>query len=274
MELTRDNYFSHEMQMKYFGSSQLKDFLECPSMAMAKLNGEYDCGIKECFTQGHLMDSLFEGELDDFIANNPQIISKSGASKGSIKKAYQKGIDDFNFVLQDDVFMKYCLGEQQQIFVGEIEGVPFKIMIDSLLPNIIVDRKYLKDMADGWDSVISSRVPFFMKLRYDIQGAIYPEIYRQCTDKKLPFALAVITKENVPDHDVILLSEELLEQALEEVKAYIQEFNAIKTGLIPATKCGKCDWCKSNKRIKSIRSSDEFFGLGNGEELEEENDNE
>ena len=39
--INKDNYFSEENNMKYTGSSQIKDFLKCESYALAKLNGEW-----------------------------------------------------------------------------------------------------------------------------------------------------------------------------------------------------------------------------------------
>ncbi len=39
--VTRENYFSPENQMEYWGASQLKSFMECEAMALAELKGQY-----------------------------------------------------------------------------------------------------------------------------------------------------------------------------------------------------------------------------------------
>ena len=42
VELTEQNYFSNEMNMKYTGSSQIKSFLACEARTLAELNGEWE----------------------------------------------------------------------------------------------------------------------------------------------------------------------------------------------------------------------------------------
>lgn len=39
--LTSENYFSAENNMKYMGSSQFKSFMKCEAGTMAELKGEY-----------------------------------------------------------------------------------------------------------------------------------------------------------------------------------------------------------------------------------------
>lgn len=42
MKLTKDNYFSQEMSMKFMGVSQYKAFEKCSAAALAEINGEYE----------------------------------------------------------------------------------------------------------------------------------------------------------------------------------------------------------------------------------------
>lgn len=264
MNLTRDNYFSNKAMTEYMSCSQYKDFLKCPSMAMARLNGKFDNEEKQCFIEGSFMDSLFECESNKFIEKHPEMISSRGVSKGCLKSNYQSSVDVYNFVKQDTEFMKYCTGQQQVIMTGTIGGVEFKIMIDSLLDDIIVDRKFVKDFKSAWSSEFMTRVPWFMINRYDLQGAIYQEIIRQNIGKQLPFALAGITKEKVPDHDMLILDQYILDTALTEVKEYAPTFQAYKDELIEVPKCGICDWCKLNKKITVPKMASEL--IENGEE--------
>ena len=114
-------------------------------------------------------------------------------------------------------------------------------MIDSLLTDIIIDRKFMKDMKDMWSESFCGKIPFFMydDYRYDIQGAIYQEIYFQNTNKKLSFGLAVITKEKQPDHEIIIIDQSILDKALEEVIELAPQFKAIKDEFSAPEKCGK-----------------------------------
>jgi hypothetical protein len=111
-------------------------------------------------------------------------------------------------------------GRQQVIMTGEIEGVPVKIKIDSLLPDRIVDRKIMRDMEDVYNRDEHAWEPFWKAWGYDIQGAIYREIVRQNTGQLLPFGLAVGTKEKPePDMDLLTLPDSALDVALEVVRS-------------------------------------------------------
>ena len=73
---------------------------------------------------------------------------------------------------------------------GEISGVPFKIKMDSYHPDKIVDLKYMASLRSP--NMFEPMVKYW---GYDIQGAIYQEIVRQNTGKRLPFFLNIATKE-------------------------------------------------------------------------------
>ena len=40
-EVTRENYYSPELNMEYMGSTQFKAFQQCEAAALAQLKGEY-----------------------------------------------------------------------------------------------------------------------------------------------------------------------------------------------------------------------------------------
>ncbi len=250
MQLTRENYFSKEAQMEYTGASQIKAFLKCPACAKSELDGTYKREVGKALLQGSYLDTLFEGEQSRmlFEAQN-DILSSRGASKGQPKAEYVQCIEAYERVMSDPVMAKYANGEQQVIMTGEIQGVPVKIMIDSLHEDMIVDRKFMKDMDDIW--VDGERVNFATAWGYDIQAAIYQEIVEQNTGKKLPFALAVVTKEKVPDIAMCIFSQDTIDNAMGIVRANIERIQAIKQGQLPALECMECDYCKSTKVVSA-----------------------
>src|SRR5699024_9198672 len=85
---------------------------------------------------------------------------------------------------------------------------------------------------------------------YQIQGAIYQEIYRQNKGVLLPFELVGISKEPVPDKAWVRFSDQYLDTVLDEVKTLAPMFQAIKDGIMDADGCGVCDYCSSKKRLK------------------------
>ena len=84
---------------------------------------------------------------------------------------------------------------------------------------------------------------------YDIQGAIYQrieQIYSGRTEP-LPFYIVAVTKEKVPDVDVIQIPQHVLDTALKLVEAKIDRFDLIKMGEIEPERCEKCEYCRKTK---------------------------
>ena len=80
MKLNSENYFSEKMLMKYLSASQYKDFAGttgkpgCEAMAMAKLRGEWQQEMTISLMVGSYVDAHFEGTLDVFKSQHPDII--------------------------------------------------------------------------------------------------------------------------------------------------------------------------------------------------------
>ena len=103
MELTEENYFSQENNMKYTGSSQIKDFIKCEAYALAKLKGEWQEEKSKAMMVSSYIDAAVSEELDIFKEQNPEIFLKNGELKADYKIA-----EDVVKQMQDDpLFMKY-----------------------------------------------------------------------------------------------------------------------------------------------------------------------
>ena len=190
---------------------------------------------------------MLEPEKQDaFIAKHPEMFKKNGElyADFTIADAMVKTAKD------DDVFMKALKGKKQQIFKGEIFGVPFKIKVDVLGETKITDLKTCASITETqYNPVRGQRETFAEFYDYDLQGAIYQEIVRQNTGKKLPFFLACISKEKVPDHEIIWIDDESLEERLQAEKANIIHVGMLKAGEVEPMSCGCCDYCRSKKKI-------------------------
>ena len=242
MKLTKHNYFSLENQKTYMGASQFKDFLKCPTRAMAIINGLYEEESTDAFTQGSYLDAYFEHTLDKFQEQHPEMFKKDG----SLLLKYEK-INELSQIIEADKLMKSkCTGRQQVVMTGEIAGVPFKIMIDSLKKDAIVDRKVMAGFKDKY--IDGEWMPWWKAYGYHYQAAIYTEIARQ-NGKELPFELVAISKEKTPDKAFVRFTKQTIDNALDEIKYYAPTFQAIKDGLIEPTACGQCDWCRINKKL-------------------------
>ena len=273
MELTNENYHSLEMKMEYMGYSQFKDFLSCERQALARIKGEIEEKSSPALLFGSYVDNYFSKEIpmDTFVSQHPEMFTKQGTLKSDFKniESVIKTIEN------DELLYKYLSGEHQVIMTGVIAGVKFKIKIDSYFPDkVIVDQKIMKDMKDVWVEVVDEdgnkrnvKMDFIMAWRYDLEGAIYQEIERQNylkehgIDRKLPFVLAVTTKEDVPDKELIEIDQDILDKALEEVIEKAPRYAAIKRGEIEPSGCGECDVCRLNKKLTGVFSYKTLFKI-------------
>ena len=148
MELTEENYFNKENNMKYTGSSQIKDFIKCEACALAKLKGEWQEEKSKAMMVSSYIDAAISGELDIFKEQNPEVFTKQGELKADYKVA-----EDVIKQMQDDpMFMKYISGQPQVIMTGEISGVPVKIKIDSYHEDkLLVDEKAMSTFDLIWN---------------------------------------------------------------------------------------------------------------------------
>lgn len=241
--MTQENYHSTENNMLYMSHTQFVMFDQCPAMAMASLRGEYQFE-STALLMGQALDAHFDGTWEAFQKMHPEMFRRDG----SLRNEFVKVSEAVKVIERDPVMLRLCSGEQQVIMTGEIEGIPVKIMIDSLLPGRIIDRKYMKDFKDIYKD--GERMPWWQARGYDIQAAMYTEIYRQNTGEILPFELVAVSKENVPDKAWIRFSRERLDRVMDSIKWKIPTFDAMKKGIIEADACGECEFCRSKKMLR------------------------
>ena len=267
MELNKNNYFSVAANMEYMSATQFKDFMKCENEGLAKANGTVVEEPTKPMLVGSYVDAYFSGELDEFKANNPQILKKDG----TLLKDFEQANDIIKAIEEDEMMMEYLNGEHQVIMTGIIAGVPFKIKIDSLLKNIIVDQKIMSSYRElAWNDKQHKYCDFVENFGYDIQGAIYQEIVRQNTGIRMPFILAVATKEDGCDKALIRIDQEYLDQALNLVEELAPRYNLIKKGVIEPTHCGCCPVCRKAHKVNGVISYKKLFNKGDNENEESE----
>ena len=267
-ELNNKNYHSPEMRKKYMGFSQFEEFEKCEVMAMAKINGEYEEEPTEALLFGSWVDAHFSGEEEEFLEENrDRLYSPKTGKVYAAFNGVQKVIDKIEQYENDEgekVLLKYWQGQNQVIMTGEIAGVPVKIKIDSYFPGkVIVDGKVMKDFDKVW-AIIDGRnvkVDFVTARDYSMEGALYQEIEHQNSGiaKRLPFVLNVVTKEEVPNADLILIDQDILDERLEYFKLKAPRYQRIKMGLIQPVGCGKCPVCIAKKQIYAPKSYRKMF---------------
>lgn len=252
MILTHENYFSKEANMEYMSVSQFKAFEECEAAALAEVRGEYKREKTTALLVGSYVDAHFEGTLDIFKAQNPEIFMKNG----SLKAEYRRAEDIINRIENDQHFIAMLSGEKQVIRTGVIDGVPIKIKIDAYFPGEkMVDLKIMKDFAPIWKD--GQKMPWFAAWGYDLQGAVYQAI----EGNHLPFFLAAATKEAVTDIQGLHIPQEYLDERLEYFRGMLPRYIAIKRGDIQPERCEHCDYCKATKQFHVIDASELYYDM-------------
>ena len=243
IELNHSNYYSPEANEQYFSVSQYKDFMKCEGMAMAKISGSYRPEMTRAMLIGSFVDSYFEGTLEQFIQENPAVFTR----KNELRSEFRKANGIIARIKNDELFMRFMSGEKQRIMTFELFGVPWKMKMDSFLEHTcITDLKIVANFRT---------LPLW---RYDLQGAVYQRGVEIVTGERLPFYLAVGTKERITDLDIFQIPQTTLDMALNEIDQNIGHFAEVKAGLMEPHYCGKCDYCKSVKAA-SIRNYNELL---------------
>jgi hypothetical protein len=267
VKLTTENYFSREAAQEYFSVSQYKDFCGtygkrgCEEAALAKIRGEWEQEVTPSLLIGSFVDAHFEGTLDVFQAQHPEIFTKCG----ELKSEYRHALDIIARCERDTLFMTRMAGEKQVIFTGEIFGVPWKCKVDSLCSNAIVDLKVMESIHKSFWVRDLGHLSFVEYWGYNVQAAVYQKLVEINTGKKLPFLIAAASKEKEPDIEIIGFNQQNLDETLSLVFTNISRINDLKTGKAEPTRCERCDYCKRTKVLTKAVHYSELIGQGGPE---------
>lgn len=258
MKLNEANYYGPEANEAYFSVSQYKDFLKCPAMAMAKIRGEFTPEYGRALLLGSLFDEMLTGtvlSLQAFVEeHHGELYKKNGDPYADVEQVFET----VDLVRKQPLMMKYLSGQHQVIMTGEIEGVPFKIKMDSYEPDeYITDLKYMASLRSP-----NLFEPMIKYWGYDSQAAVYQEIVRQNTGKKLPFIFDVATKEKPAHLAVGEINQWNMDTALDAVKKNIRRFQKIKKGEITPERCEdySCEYC-TRTRVLTVPIDTDLFGM-------------
>lgn len=263
MTLTAENYYSHEATREYLSVSQYKDFMgtlgkpACEAEAMAKIAGEWEQKKTTALMVGSYVDAYFEGSLDLFKAQNPDIFTKYGA----LKAEYRRAEEIINRIERDELFMKFMGGDKQVIMTADMFGAKWKVKIDSYLSGkAIVDLKVMRELHKAEYTKDYGYMNFVEYWGYDLQGAVYQEVVYRNTGERLPFFIAAASKEEEPDIELIWIPDDRLHEKLIEIEQNTPKIMMLKTGEVEPIRCDLCDYCKHTKVLTKPIHFSELLG--------------
>lgn len=264
MFLTESNYHSPEANKEYLSVSQYKDFCGtlgragCEARALAKVNGEWEDPTSLPMLIGSYVDSHFEGTLDLFKMQHPEICKKRTPE---LKAAYQKAEEVIQRIERDDFFMLYMSGKKQIILTAEMFGAKWKIKMDSYHPGkCIVDLKVIKNLHEKfWVKDLGHHVSFILYWGYDLQLAIYQAVEEIISKNKIVTYIAGADKTNQPDIAIIELEQYRLDEAIKDVEKNTPRILQLKAGEVEPIRCETCDYCKHTKVLTEPISSEKLI---------------
>ena len=253
MELNHQNYFSKEAELKFMSRGQYLRFLECEARAVAMLNSEWVEESSTALLVGSYTHAWSQGALREWIVNHPEMFKKDGSLKSQFVVA-DKMID----TLQNDPLCMYTLeGQKEVIFVAEMFGTPWKVMLDAYNPekHRAADLKTTRSITEHyWNEEFRTKVSFVEQYNYLTQAAIYTEVERIASGRPpedwLDFYIVAVSKQDYPDKAVIdMRGPERYIQELAEIEANMPRVLAVKNGLMEPKRCEACSFCRATKRL-------------------------
>ena len=279
--LNEENYHSSEANLKWLDCSTYKNFVGtcgrkgCETRALAIAKGEYKNPKTEALLLGSYVDAYFDHSLSQFCLDNMEYVF----SKTSIKKfektenpddlerltAFKQADIMIQRAIREPLFMQYVEGETQKILTAEIEGVPIRVKIDSFDGKRITDVKTAASITETYYAKdLGQRLNFAEFFGYIEQAYFYVTAVEQNFGKRLPFYLAVITKEK-PNNEphprvaVIQIPDKLIDDKGQEIRTKIRGVWEILQGEYEPIPCGTCEWCADNLPLEKVISLDELL---------------
>lgn len=273
VKLTEENYYEDRT---WLSNSRMKQYLACEAEALSIDEGRWeDKRDKKPLIFGNYVHSRFESleAHEKFKEENKSALFSSRKPYGLLKD-FEMAEGVINALDSDEGFNRLYHGypsdevEKEMIVYGEIEGVPVKGKLDSvnLSRGYFVDLKTMKSIyTEEWNADLRKRVPAavnnILNFGYHGQLALYRELLKQMTGKEFRPLIVAVSKEAVPDKDILKIDEEWLEEGLAKIRENIVHIWQIIQGEVKPAKCGRCDYCRSQKKLDAVISLNDLIEI-------------
>ena len=269
MQVTQENYYSQEVNKEYMSFHTWLSFhgcdgiVPCEARAVAEYSDEEE---NEAFIIGSYVDSYFEGTLDKFKQEHPELFVTRGENKGQLKATYKIADVMIERCKKSELFMKFMSGEKQRIFTAEMFGCKWKCKLDSYVKGkCIVDLKTTREMHKQFYVPDIGHVDFISYYGYVYQLAIYQEIVRICTGEKLPCFIAAVSKSKHPEIKVIHIDDYSLYDALSTVKLSCENTSLLDVwrGNVEPIRCESpnCNYCIDTEVLTGTINYKDLIGV-------------
>lgn len=267
IKLDASNYHSVQANLSYLDCSTYKNFMGTPGIkgcecrALAIASGKYVRPRTDALMVGSYVDAYFDGSLEQFKDENPQIFTQ----KGELKSQYKQAEVMIKRCEKDELFMKYMYGDTQQIFTSKINGVPIRIKVDSFDGHRITDLKTCKSISEVYYAKdLGERLDFITYFGYVEQAYFYKKVMLNITGKDYPYYIAAVSKDKEdgiphPRIAIINIPDSIIWDKGKEIEMQLPKVWKLLRGEIKPVPCGTCSWCADNLPIDRVLGLDELL---------------
>lgn len=272
--LIEENYYQDKT---YLSNSRFKAYMDCEARALALDRGEWqDTRDPKALLIGNYVHSYFESKEAhaDFVkANKSAIISSTGKTKGQTKSDFQIANKMIETLDKDPLFNNLYHGlkghdvQKEMIVAGEIRGVKVKGKLDTVnhTKGYFIDLKTMKKLGGSeWVGELRMQAPGvaanIINYKYHVQLGLYQELLRQVTGKVYKPLVIAVSKEVVPDKEIVDIGQDVLDEGLQYFETNVERVAKVISGDVEPKKCGKCDYCKSIKKLDRIVNLNDLIG--------------
>lgn len=250
--LNSDNYYTQEANEHYMSIHPFISFIGTPGIQPCEERVIYDLENpmepNDSMLIGSYIDAYYEGTLEEFKKNNPQLFKKDG----SLMAKFEICNEMIAKADSDEIFKFYMTGKKQKIYTGYFAGIDWKIKVDNLVVKDgkivgLVDLKTCKDIHAKVNDIT-----FIEAWGYDYQLALYQEILKQNIGEYVPCYIAAVSKDEGHETAVIYVDDERLQECRNAIESNIDRFKEIITGSKKAERCKLCAHCKATRINKTV----------------------
>lgn len=98
-----------------------------------------------------------------------------------------------------------------------------------------------------------------IEYRYHMQMYIYQELLRQRYGYELTPYIAAVSKEPIPDKEIIWITDDILLSGKEFFEAHVDNIRDVFLNHTTPKGCGHCDFCLTHKKLTRSITLDELI---------------
>lgn len=268
MQVTPQNYHSPEVKAEYLSNSQWRQWLACPAAAYAEIFQGYVRPKTTALLVGSYVDRALTApdELEAFIEENKaDIFGKKGDKIADFRKA-DKLIERMQ---ADKVWREIAVAAKKQVVMeGVIAGQKWLYMSDIQIETsgneTILDLKTAADFEDDWTKDATGRnvkINWIDAAGYWRQLALGRELFKQTRGGTIPVCGIVgVKKPATEDRPVgvglwVLDDADRFDREIARIAGLTDTVMAWKSGQIPPSRCGRCDYCQQTSSLEDELSA-------------------